>query len=225
MRKRIKEYEDYKPREPEAVSADDIDGYKYTDCLQYRVWKKMLKIINPVTVTLDPSTASPWFTVSEDLTSVRCSSIKEYSTTSPNKFCKGPSVLGSEGFSSGRHSWVVEVGNKTNWNLGVASESANGNGNAVLKPENGYWTIVLRNEDKYSACTNEGRTALEPKTRPKKLLVSLDYEAGKVTFYNADDMSHIYTFTEKFTEKIFPYFNPFYYHKTKNLDPLRICLL
>nr|XP_006013212.1 PREDICTED: tripartite motif-containing protein 35-like [Latimeria chalumnae] len=47
MRERIKEYADYKPKEPEAVSAADIDGYKYTDCLQYRVWKKMLKIINP----------------------------------------------------------------------------------------------------------------------------------------------------------------------------------
>nr|XP_014339868.1 PREDICTED: zinc-binding protein A33-like [Latimeria chalumnae] len=185
----------------------------------------MLKIINPVTVTLDPSTASPWLTVSEDLTSVKCRSIKEYSTTSPNKFDKGPSVLGSEGFSSGRLSWVVEVGNKMNWNLGVASESANRKGNIVLKPEHGYWTIVLRNEDEYSACTNEERTPLEPKTRPKKLLVSLDYEAGKVTFYNADDMSHIYTFTDKFTEKIFPYFNPFYYHTTKNSDPLRICLL
>uniref|UniRef100_H3AF27 Tripartite motif containing 35 n=1 Tax=Latimeria chalumnae TaxID=7897 RepID=H3AF27_LATCH len=46
--KKIKEYADYKPSEPEAVSAADIDGYKYTGCLQYRVWKKMLKkFINP----------------------------------------------------------------------------------------------------------------------------------------------------------------------------------
>uniref|UniRef100_H2ZT57 B30.2/SPRY domain-containing protein n=1 Tax=Latimeria chalumnae TaxID=7897 RepID=H2ZT57_LATCH len=178
-----------------------------------------------VTVTLDPSTASPWLTLSEDLTSVKCRSTKEYSSTSPNKFDKGPSVLGSEGFSSGRLSWVVDVGNKTDWNLGVASESANRKGRIVLNPEQGYWTIVLRKEDEYSACTNEGRTALEPKTRPKKLLVSLDYEAGKVTFYNANDMSHIYTFIDKFTEKLFPYFNPFYNHTTKNSDPLRICLL
>uniref|UniRef100_H2ZZC7 Tripartite motif containing 35 n=1 Tax=Latimeria chalumnae TaxID=7897 RepID=H2ZZC7_LATCH len=212
----IKEYEDYKPREPEAVSAADIDGYKYTDCLQYRVWKKMLKIINPVTVTLDSSTASPWLTLSEDLTSVRCRSIKEYSTNSPNKFDEGPCILGSEGFSSGRHSWVVEVGNKTDWYLGVTSESANRKGIIVLNPEHGYWTITLRNEDEYSARTNEGWTALEPKTRPKKLLVSLDYEAGKVTFYNADDMSHIYTFIEKFTEKILPYFSPLYNYTTKN---------
>ncbi|XP_064411114.1 zinc-binding protein A33-like [Latimeria chalumnae] len=222
---RIKEYEDYKPREQEAVSADDIDGYKYTECLQYRVWKKMLKIINPVTVTLDPSTASPWLTVSEDLTSVKCRFTKEKSKNSPNKFDMGPSVLGSESFSSGRHSWVVDVGNKTDWNLGVASESVNRKGIIILKPELGYWSVVLRNEDKYSARTNEGRTVLEPKMRPKKLLVSLDYEAGKVTFYNADDMSHIYTFIDKFTEKLFPYFNPFYNYTGKNPDPLRICLL
>uniref|UniRef100_H2ZUX8 B30.2/SPRY domain-containing protein n=2 Tax=Latimeria chalumnae TaxID=7897 RepID=H2ZUX8_LATCH len=178
-----------------------------------------------VTVTLDPSTASPWLIVSEDLTSVTCRSIKEYSTNSPNKFDKCPCVLGSEGFSSGRHSWVVDIGKKTDWNLGVASESANRKGIIVLNPDHGYWSIVLRHEDEYSACNNEGWTALEPKTTPKKLLVSLDYEAGKVTFYNADDMSHIYTFIDKFTEKIFPYFNPFHNRTTKNSDPLRICLL
>uniref|UniRef100_H3A5Q4 Tripartite motif containing 35 n=1 Tax=Latimeria chalumnae TaxID=7897 RepID=H3A5Q4_LATCH len=44
---RIKEYADYKPREPDAVSAADIDGYKYIDYLQHRVWKKMLKFIYP----------------------------------------------------------------------------------------------------------------------------------------------------------------------------------
>nr|XP_006013511.2 PREDICTED: tripartite motif-containing protein 35-like [Latimeria chalumnae]XP_014339366.1 PREDICTED: tripartite motif-containing protein 35-like [Latimeria chalumnae]XP_014339367.1 PREDICTED: tripartite motif-containing protein 35-like [Latimeria chalumnae] len=47
MRERIKKYADYKPREPEAISAADIDGLKYTDHLQYRVWKKMLKFIYP----------------------------------------------------------------------------------------------------------------------------------------------------------------------------------
>nr|XP_014353424.1 PREDICTED: E3 ubiquitin-protein ligase TRIM39-like [Latimeria chalumnae] len=210
MRERIKEYADYKPREPEAVSAVDIDRYKYTDCLQYRVWKKMLKFIYPVMVTLDPNTAHPNLTVSEDLTAVtRGSTRREDLPDNPERFDRSPCVLGSEGFTSGRHSWVVDVEKQTNWILGVAAESANRKEFIFqnLKPERGFWTVRLY-EGGYIAFTDEGETRLDMLKTPKKVLVFVDYEAGKVSFSNADDMSHIYTFTHKFKHKIFPFFWP-----------------
>ncbi|XP_064411110.1 zinc-binding protein A33-like [Latimeria chalumnae] len=224
LRKRIKEYADYKPREPKAVSAADIDGYKYTGCLQYRVWKKMLNFINPVTVTLDPNTAASRLTLSEDLTAVTCGSTKKNLPDNPERFDPNVSVLGSVGFTSGRHSWVVDVRNKTAWNLGVTKESANRKGCLTLIPECGYWIIQLRNGT--VGFPTEGRLRpLKPADIPKKVLVSLDYEAGKVSFYNADNMSCMYTFTDKFTEKIFPYFNPYFNSTSTNGDPLRICPL
>ncbi|XP_064411128.1 E3 ubiquitin-protein ligase TRIM39-like [Latimeria chalumnae] len=222
MRERIKEYADYKPREPKAVSTADIDGYKYTDRLQYRVWKKMLKIINPVTVTLDPNTAHPRLTLSEDLTAVTDGSTRRKDLPdNPERFDYCVMVLGSEGFTSGRHSWVVNVGNKTDWDLGVARESAKRKGEITLSPKLGYWTLVLRDGGKYSAGT-DGWTRLKLEKSLKKVLVCVDYEAGKVSFYNADDMSHIYTFTDNFTEKIFPFFCPCYNSDGKNGEPLRI---
>ncbi|XP_064411125.1 E3 ubiquitin-protein ligase TRIM39-like [Latimeria chalumnae] len=219
---RIKEYADYKPREPEAVSAADIDGYKYTDRLQYRVWKKMLKIINRETVTLDPNTAHPKLTLSEDLMAVAWGSTRRDDLPdNPERFDTCACVLGSEGFTSGRHSWVVDVGNKTSWDLGVARESINRKGDITLSPKHGYWTLVLRNGGEYNAGTN-GWIQLELEKSPKKVLVCVDYEAGKVSFSNADDMSHIYTFTDNFTEKIFPYFYPGNISGGKNGEPLRI---
>ncbi|XP_064414809.1 E3 ubiquitin-protein ligase TRIM39-like [Latimeria chalumnae] len=204
MRERIKEYADYKPREPEAISAADIDGYKYTGYLQYRVWKKMQKIINRV--TLDPNTAAPDLTVSEDLTAVtRGSTRREDLPDNPERFDQRSCVLGSEGFTSGRHSWVVDVEKQACWILGVAAESANRKGDINPKPERGYWTVRLFCGG-YSAFTDEGRTQLKVLKTPKKVLVYVDYEAGKVSFSNADDMSHIYTFTHKFKHKIFPFF-------------------
>ncbi|XP_064414230.1 E3 ubiquitin-protein ligase TRIM39-like [Latimeria chalumnae] len=222
MRERIKKYADYKPREPEAVSAADIDGYKYTDRLQYRVWKKMLKIINRVMVTLDPNTAHPNLTVSEDLTVVtRGSTRRKDLPDNLERFDQSPCVLGSEGFTSGRHSWVVDVEKQTHWGLGVTAESANRKGNIYpnLKPERGYWIVELY-KGGYSAHTDEGLTQLKVLKTPKKVLVCVDYEAGKVSFSHADDRSHIYTFTHKFKHKIFPFF----YLCTRGA-PLRICNL
>ncbi|XP_064414237.1 E3 ubiquitin-protein ligase TRIM39-like [Latimeria chalumnae] len=216
MRERIKEYDDYKPREPEAISAADIDGYKYTDCLQYRVWNKMMKFLNPVKVTMNPNTAHPELTVSEDLTTVtRGSTRREDLLDNPERFDRRPCALGSEGFTSGRHSWVVDVENNTGCFLGVAAESANRKGDIYLKPECGYWIVGL-----FYAFTDEGPTRLKMLKIPKKVLVCVDYEAGKVSFSNADDMSHIYTFTHKFKNKIFPFFSPGY-----RQPPLRICNL
>nr|XP_014353095.1 PREDICTED: zinc-binding protein A33-like [Latimeria chalumnae] len=218
MRERIKEYADYKPREPEAVSAADIDGYKYTDRLQYRVWKKMLKIINRVTITLDPNTAHPRLTLSEDLMAVtRGSTRRDDVPDNLERFDYCVCVLGSEGFTSGRHSWVVDVGNKTDWDLGVARESINRKESLGLSPKLGYWTLVLRKGGKYYAGTDRP-TRLELEKIPKKLLVYVDYEAGKVSFSNADDMSHIYTFTDNFTEKIFPYFSPYINPDTEKIE-------
>nr|XP_014353318.1 PREDICTED: E3 ubiquitin-protein ligase TRIM39-like [Latimeria chalumnae] len=220
LRERIKEYADWKPREPEAISAVDIDGYKYTDRLQYRVWKKMQKIINRVMVTLDPNTAAPDLTLLEDLTAVTLGSTRrEDLPDNLERFDLCPCVLGSEGFTSGRHSWVVNVENQTYCFLGVAAESANKKGYIYLKPECGYWTIELCG-GVYFAITDEGQTRLKVLKTPKKVLVCVDYEAGKVSFSNADDMSHIYTFTHRFKHKIFPFFCLLTVG-----DPLRICNL
>ncbi|XP_064414231.1 E3 ubiquitin-protein ligase TRIM39-like [Latimeria chalumnae] len=226
MRERIKKYADYKPREPEAVSAADIDGYKYTDRLQYRVWEKMQKIINRVMVTLDPNTAHPDLTVSKDLTAVTRGLTRRKKTRrkdlldNPERFDREPCVLGSEGFTSGRHSWVVDVEKQTNCYLGVAAESANRKGGISLRPELGYWTVRLGYFGGYSAFTDEGPTRMKVLKTPKKVLVCVDYEAGKVSFSHADDMSHIYTFTHKFKHKIFPFFILWTVG-----PPLRICNL
>ncbi|XP_064414235.1 E3 ubiquitin-protein ligase TRIM39-like isoform X2 [Latimeria chalumnae] len=173
-----------------------------------------------VTVTLDPNTAHPQLTLSEDLTAVTLRSTwRKDLPDNPERFDLCSCVLGSEGFTSGRHSWVVDVEKQTLYFLGVAAESANRKGIIDLKPELGYWTVQL-GYGGYTAFTDEGETRQKVLKTPKKVLVCVDYEAGKVSFSNADDRSHIYTFTHKFKHKIFPFF----YLWTVGA-PLRICNL
>ncbi|XP_060706484.1 zinc-binding protein A33-like [Hemiscyllium ocellatum] len=195
-----------------------INVGKYIGSLQYRVWKKMLTVINTAPVTLDPNTAHPVLLLSEDLSTVRHTGNRQQLPDNPERFGYYGYVLGSEGFTSGKHSWEVEVGNKTEWDVGVAKESINRKGGITVSPGNGFWTLMLREGNKYWA-----NSWLNPSVSLRKVRVCLDYEGGKVSFYNSENKSHIYTFTGTFTEKLYPYFRPGNTDGGKNTEPLKIC--
>ncbi|XP_041069140.1 zinc-binding protein A33-like [Carcharodon carcharias] len=199
-----------------------INVGKYIGSLQYRVWKKMLTVINTAPVTFDPNTANLYLLLSEDLRNVRNTGKWEQLPNNSERFDRCPCVLGLERFASGEHSWEVEVGNKTQWNVGVATESINRKGQIYLSPSNGYWAMALRDGNDYLACDEPWRS-LELCVKPRKIRVCLDYEGGRVSFYNSDNKSHIYTFTATFTEKLYPYFSPGFNIGGKNPDPLKIC--
>nr|XP_033771611.1 E3 ubiquitin-protein ligase TRIM39-like [Geotrypetes seraphini] len=174
-----------------------------------------------VNVSLDPEIANPWLILSEDRKSVRLGVTRQKLPDNPQRFDPCPCVLGFESFTSGRHYWEVEVGDKTDWDFGVCKDSVNRKGKITRSPERGYWVIWLRNGDKYEALTSPS-TLLPLSVRPRAVGIFLDYEAGKVSFYNADNKSHLFTFTDTFSEKLRPYFSPFLNLKGKNAGALKI---
>nr|XP_014426907.2 butyrophilin subfamily 3 member A2-like [Pelodiscus sinensis] len=70
-------------------------------------WSKVTKY--PVTVILDPDTAHPSLGISESRRSVRWG-LRQDVSDNPQRFDCETCVLGSGGFTSGRHYWEVEVG-------------------------------------------------------------------------------------------------------------------
>ncbi|XP_055487967.1 E3 ubiquitin-protein ligase TRIM39-like [Leucoraja erinacea] len=178
-------------------------------------------VINQVSVTLDVETAHPQLKVSEDRKRVRCTATWRTDPSTGKRFTYRACVLGSEGFTSGRHYWEVEVAGSHSWSLGVAAESVARNRRVDLTPETGFWCIRRYGGDggdMFDALTSP-RTRLPARPIPWKVGVYLSYESGTVSFYDADTKSHLHTFTgNKFTEKLYPFFN------TWNVNQcLRIC--
>uniref|UniRef100_UPI0037E79370 E3 ubiquitin-protein ligase TRIM21-like n=1 Tax=Semicossyphus pulcher TaxID=241346 RepID=UPI0037E79370 len=175
-----------------------------------------------VDVTLDPDTAQPWLILSDDGKQVNHSGIKKNLPDTPERFDSCVIVLAKQSFSSGRFYYEVQVKGKTEWDLGVARESINRKGQIMLTPQDGYWTIWLRNENEYSACAGPS-VRLSLKSQPEKVGVFVDYEEGLVSFYDVDAAALIYSFTGcSFTERLHPYFGPFLNKKGKNSAPLII---
>ncbi|XP_037621688.1 LOW QUALITY PROTEIN: E3 ubiquitin-protein ligase TRIM39-like [Sebastes umbrosus] len=175
-----------------------------------------------VDVTVDPDTAHPQLILSDDGKQVHTGKVKKNLPDNPERFSDCPCVLGKQSFSSGRFHFEVQVKGKIDWSLGVARESINRKGAIRLTPEDGYWTICLRNGNEYKAPASPS-VSLSLKSRLQKVGVFVDYEEGLVSFYDVDAAALIYSFTGCcFTEKLFPYFSPEHNKGGKNSTPLII---
>ncbi|XP_034542056.1 E3 ubiquitin-protein ligase TRIM21-like [Notolabrus celidotus] len=186
-----------------------------------------------VDLTLDPDTAHPDLILSDDGKQVHHSDVRKnlqnnserfslyaiafkrnsalirpYMVYNPERFDRCVIVLSKQSFSSGRFYFEVQVKGKTEWALGVARESINWKGLITLSPQNGFWTICLRNKNEYTAL-DDPRVRLSLQSDPEKVGVFVDYEEGLVSFYDVDAAALIYSFTGcSFTEKLYPYFGP-----------------
>ncbi|ETE59252.1 Tripartite motif-containing protein 62, partial [Ophiophagus hannah] len=162
----------------------------------------------PATLTLDPATAHQRLILSDDCTLVSYGNLHPQPLQdSPKRFDVQVSVVVSE---------------KTQWMIGLAHEAVTRKGNIQIQPSRGFYCIVMHDGNQYSACT-EPWTRLNVKSKLEKVGVFLDYAKGLLIFYNADDMSWLYTFREKFPGKLCSYFSPGQSHANgKNVQPLRI---
>ncbi|XP_042565343.1 nuclear factor 7, ovary-like isoform X4 [Clupea harengus] len=193
------------------------------DKLQKRLCNLRMEITKyAVDVTLDPDTAHNSLILSADGKQVRHGNSSQNRPDNPKRFSLYVCVLGKQGFTSGRFYYEVEVSGKTEWDLGVARESINRKGKITLSPKNGYWTIWLRNGDEYMALADPS-VVLSLKEKLERVGVFVDYEAGLVSFYDADRSNLIYSFQGvSFKEKIYPYFSPSLHDDGKNSSPLII---
>ncbi|XP_053550044.1 E3 ubiquitin/ISG15 ligase TRIM25-like [Bombina bombina] len=156
---------------------------------------------------LDINTAQNKVIVSGDLKTVSYTDIDQQRTKTPMRFTLYPQVLSTRSFSSGRHYWDVETSNSGYWRVGVCYPSM------VRK---GYKSEIGDNDKSW--CVDSGHfllhntigTSFDPPLSCDRVGILLDYEAGRLSFYElCDPIRHLHTYTVTFTE---PLHAAFYVH-------------
>ncbi|XP_071772281.1 zinc-binding protein A33-like [Centroberyx gerrardi] len=182
--------------DPETPSGALINEAKHLGNLLFTVWGKMKGIIQYTPVILDPNTGSTQLTISEDLTRVTQSERAQQLPNNPERL--NGIVLGSEGFSSGKHSWDVEVGGY--WDVGVTTTKRH----ARAKKWGIYICACMGYL--YEYITENHIKLISEDSFPKKIRVHLDYDQGKLSFFDLDRKTYVRIIMHEFTEPVFPYF-------------------
>lgn len=149
-------------------------------------------------MTLASDTAFNGLTLSADWKSVSSSEYAQNLPNNPKRFDSMPGVLGCERFSSGRHCWEVELLSPGDlWAVGVARDTVKRKGQFALDPNKGIWAVSLAATKPHAviAHTLTGKILVTSGSHDlRKIRVFLDYEEGRVEFFNADTGNWIFSF-------------------------------
>lgn len=178
------------------------------------------RISSTADVTFDPKTANPWLLLSDDGRQLRHGGTWQDLPNEQERFDTVVIVLGKEGLTSGRHYWGVQVGEKDDWYLGVARASVKRKGRIAVSIAHGYWALAMKKNQEYRVSSTPP-VLLTLDSKPRKVGVYVDYEEGQISFYDVKARTHIYTFMDVFTEKLYPFF--YLYCCDKASDTMVIC--
>ncbi|XP_056131318.1 E3 ubiquitin/ISG15 ligase TRIM25-like [Lampris incognitus] len=166
-------------------------------------------LLNPLELTFSLCTVHPSLTLSNDLRTVKYSPSKQSYGEHPERFTSAPQVLCSQGFSTGEHVWVVEVGEQSMWSLGLCYKSIPRRGDHSRLGHNTVsWRLQWKNK-KLTACHASSNVALGNTTnQPVKVELALDYEGGTLMFHSTKGhREHLHTFRAVFREPVYPAFS------------------
>ncbi|XP_018429889.1 PREDICTED: E3 ubiquitin/ISG15 ligase TRIM25-like [Nanorana parkeri] len=154
-------------------------------------------------ILLDVSTAGNDLQISDDRKTATRLYIDQKRPETPQRFQDYFQVLSSRSFSSGRHYWEVDVGGSNIWIVGMCYPSIERRGGqSVIGWNNKSWCLD-RTGNHYWVIDDSNKILLPPNISSNRVGIYLDYEAGRISFYDlCDPIRHLHTFTTTFTEPL-----------------------
>ncbi|XP_073403393.1 E3 ubiquitin/ISG15 ligase TRIM25-like [Dendrobates tinctorius] len=192
----------------EVSSEEDLDEV----LISLTLHRSMRDIVTNVTselgvhvpdILLDVDTAPRRVKISEDLKTATNSYNKQVRLESPGRFVTSAQVLSKCGLFSGRHYWAVEWNQMGECSVGLSYPSIEKKGErSGIGYNDKSWCLDMYNEE-YAVWHNSDVLTLSVKPTCPTLWVFLDYEAGRLSFYElCDPIRHLHTFTASFTEPL-----------------------
>ncbi|XP_077330741.1 E3 ubiquitin/ISG15 ligase TRIM25-like [Lithobates pipiens] len=153
-------------------------------------------------ILLDVRTAANDLHISDDRKTASYTSHQNRPET-PERF-EDRQVMSSQRFSSGRHYWEVDVGGSLDWRVGMCYPSIDRRGGQSLIGDNKKsWGLERLYGNHLSVRHDSNKTPLPGGVPSGRFRIDLDYEAGRISFYDlCDPIRHLHTFTTTFTEPL-----------------------
>ncbi|XP_040202997.1 E3 ubiquitin-protein ligase TRIM39-like [Rana temporaria] len=154
-------------------------------------------------ILLDVNTANNNLHISDNRKTGSWSDRNQNRPETPERFERYYQVLSSQSFSSGRHYWEVDVGGTDGWIVGMCYPSIDRRGRqSGIGNNNKSWGLY-KNGDQCSVIHDSKWIPLPTKLSSNRVRIDLDYEAGRISFYDlCDPIRHLHTFTTTFTEPL-----------------------
>ncbi|KAG8431042.1 hypothetical protein GDO86_019498 [Hymenochirus boettgeri] len=123
--------------------------------------------------------------------------------SAPGRF-QSHQFLTTRSFPSGRHHWDVEGSESGYWGVGVSYPSIERRGDhSYIGNNNKSWCLYRRYNNNYIVRHDSNNIDLPHVSSCNRIQISLDYEAGRLSFYElSDPIRPLHTFTATFTEPL-----------------------
>ncbi|XP_056373824.1 E3 ubiquitin/ISG15 ligase TRIM25-like [Hyla sarda] len=161
---------------------------------------------DPADILLDINTAGNNLLISDDLKTATWTEGNQNNRETAKRFQNYHQAMSCRGFSSGRHYWDVEMSRTGVCRVGMCYPSIDRGGDqSVIGDNNKSWGLYggQGSNNQCSVKHNRKETQLPHQIFSDRFRICLDYEAGRLSFYElCDPIRHLHTFTTTFTEPL-----------------------